>query len=87
MLAILTRLNCVMVRALTAWAIPALFTFAVYIPVSAVTAQLALAGAGANAWVLPISAFDPVTGFTVSLKNARSAALAVNEVIDIGLFQ
>jgi hypothetical protein len=82
-LASLTKINRLMVRALPAGAVPTLFTLAVHIPIAAVSAKLALTGPGTYSGALFIIIFDPVSAFilfTKPLKDTLAALLAVDVI-------
>jgi hypothetical protein len=81
-----TDIKGVTVLTLSAGRVPALFTLAVYIPISAASTKLTLAGPGAYAGRSVITAFDPVSAFILLAEPLKDALAAIFTVDVIGMF-
>jgi hypothetical protein len=86
MITLFTDIKGVMVLTLTAGRFSALFTLAVYIPISAASTKLTLAGPGAYAGGSVITIFDPVSPFILFAKSFKDALAAIFTVDVIGVF-
>jgi hypothetical protein len=85
-IALLTDLKSVMVWALTARGVPAFLTFAIHIPITAVSAKLPFAWTGAYSRAFFIIIFDPVPAFIFFAKPFKDTLAALFTIDVIGVF-